>query len=326
MVRQGRKILIPGDFDAFLTEPVSLNGATSWEPEWIIDDLMLKGGFNIIGGAPKVGKSLLRSHVLVSAIAGCPTLSHFKTHPIKKALLMAGEESVEVEEARIRKAANGLGFKESEIPIQIIPQRGFFFDDYDSFDNFVPWVLDKKFDLVCIDPLIRWHRANESASGELSPILSNLRILCHEGVTISLIHHTGKPKEGQEDWPIGYLLRGSSDLAAIYDHLIIIKTTTGGKLRREILTDSRPSESLDPFKIDLQIDDTSLNWSVHKTTVQAIRDWFPLLDPRNHQSVNQVAKAVHRRKEDVSTILQSLEKQGFIRHDDDGYYMPGVPS
>jgi hypothetical protein len=325
MTLHKRKIIISADFSDFITGPVSMNGATSWTPEWLVDQLILKSGFNIIGGAPKVGKSLLRSHILVSVMAGRPVFGQFDTQPVEKVLLMAGEEILEVEEARIRRAANGLAVGDQEVPIYIMPQKGFFFDDYPSFENFIRWVLDEQFDIVCIDPLIRWHRANENVSGELSPVLSNLRRLCHEGVTIVLVHHTSKPKEGSEDWPLGYLLRGSSDLAAIYDNLIILKSTTGGKLRREVLVDSRPAEAPDAFKIDLDIDDTSFSWKVSQTTIDVVKEKFRTLDPSERMGTNEMAKAIHRRKQDVSLALQSLYRQGLIEKCEGGYSWVEVP-
>jgi hypothetical protein len=323
-----RKVLFSSDFSDFITAPLSLNGATDWQPDWLVDTIIARNGFNILGGVPKVGKSLLRSHLLVCAVAGYPAFSELEVrHPAKRALLLAGEEAAEIEETRLRRAARGMGMHDGELPIQIMPQRGFFFDDYPSYGNFTDWVVEQGFDFVCIDPLIRWHRANENISGELSPVLSNLRVLTSRGVTLLIIHHTGKPKEGQENWPLGYLLRGSSDLAAVYDHLMICKgLAAGGATRRKLLFETRYSETPADVKIELQTTESSFTWDVHRTTKQVVERWFRDFSGRNWYSANSVADAVHRRKEDVLSALKLLTDEGLTEQAEQGYRWaePGV--
>ncbi len=316
-----RKILLSDDFTAFTTPPLSLNGAIDWQPDWLIDTIIARNGFNVLGGVPKVGKSLLRSHLLVCAIAGRPAFSELEvSHPSQHALLLAGEEATEIEETRLRRAARALGMRDGDLNVRIMGQRGFFFDDYPSYNHFVDWVVEEGFDFVVIDPLIRWHRANENVSGELSPILSNLRVLTARGVTLLVIHHTGKPKEGQDNWPLGYLLRGSSDLAAVYDHLIVLKSSpSGGGNRRKMLFETRYAETPVAMRIDLKTAEDSFGWDVYRTTKESVERWFRFQTPGTLHSGEDVIGAVKRRREDVYSALKLLTDEGVIEKTKNGY-------
>jgi len=314
---------VVGDFQQFLLEPVSLNGVPQWKLEWLIENLLQRNAFNILGGAQKVGKSLLRSHLLISAIAECPALSVFKTRKARKALLLAGEERPEVEQARFFRAAKGLKVKADILPIYILPQQhGFFFDDYKSFSAFLEFLQEERFDLVVIDPLIRWHRVNENVAGELAPILTNLRLIT-EFATLLVVHHTGKPREGSEDMLPGHLLRGSSDLAAIYDHLIIMKNAPGaGKLTKKLIIDTRYDTTPPPLTIDLEFSKMAYSCVLR----QSLREAAQILLGQSALSRNQLAKELKRGRDQVGEVLETLAAEGIIEHGEDGWSLINGPN
>ncbi len=308
------------DFRNMVTKDVSLNGVPQWKPDWLIDGLVERNAFNVLGGVQKVGKSLFRSHLLVSAVTGIPALGHFRAKPVKRALLLAGEERREVEEARLYRAAKGLGVKADSLPINIMPQKGFFFDDEESFQKFVEFVVLEEYELVVIDPLIRWHRRNENISGELSPVLNRLRVL-HHFCTLLLIHHLGKPTEADVDRPLGHLLRGTSDLAAIYDNLMILKNKKGGsKFSKKLLMDCRYEAQPDPRRIDLNImSEEAYTWNLHVGDEEVVSNMLgsePL-------SANQIVKLVKRNRTKVLTCLKSLAAQGLIEETPNGWVKNG---
>jgi RecA-family ATPase len=304
------------DFVEMVSTEVSLNGTYEWKPDWMAKMLIQRQAFNILGGAQKVGKSLLRTHLLVCAVANRPALDCYEVKPAKRALLLAGEEMQEVEEARIRRAARALDVEDSSLPIDIIEQRhGFFFDDFKSFDGFLEFVESEGYDLVVIDPLVRWHRANENATGELAPILTNLRLLTRFA-TLLLVHHTGKPSKDHADYALGHLLRGSSDLAAIYDHLLVLKKRKGSnKFTREILIDTRHEEQPDPIVTEFQFGEEEYKLVAYTPTVRLVR--FSL--GRTGQSATAIRDSIKRRKEDVLQALQLLELEGFAEQTPDGW-------
>ena len=308
------------DLRAMVTAEVSLNGIPQWKLDWLIEGLVERNAFNILGGMQKVGKSLFRSHLMVAAVTGIPALGQFRVKPVKKALLLAGEERREVEEARLYRAAKGLGVEAESLPIHIMSQKGFYFNDEASFQQFMLMVVQDEYELVVIDPLIRWHQCNENISGELSPILNRLRML-HLFSTLILVHHLGKPTEIDADRPLGHLLRGTSDLAAIYDNLMVLKNTKGGnKMSRQLLMDCRYDAQPDPRKIDLNIiSEEAYTWDLHVGDEERVLGFIgsePL-------SANQIVKMVKRSRARILTCLKSLAAQGLIEETPFGFVKKG---
>ena len=299
-----------------------MNGLPQWKPDWLIEGLVERNAFNILGGMQKVGKSLFRSHLMVAAVTGKPALGHFRVKPVKKALLLAGEERKEVEEARIYRAAKGLDVEAESLPIHIMSQKGFFFDDEDSFQQFMLMVVQDEYELVVIDPLIRWHRRNENISGELSPVLNRLRML-HLFATVLLVHHLGKPTEMDADRPLGHMLRGTSDLAAIYDNLMVLKNTKGGnKMARQLLMDCRYDQQPDPRKVDLNIlSETAYTWDLHVGDEERVLN---IVGPEP-LSGNEIQKLAKRNRAKVLTCLKSLAAQGLIEETPFGFVKKGSP-
>ncbi len=331
MTHTSRSIRI-SDIKEFIDGPLDVNGETEYVADWLIEGLLINQGFNILGGVPKVGKSLLRSHLLVCAIVGTPACSSFAVRPIKKALLLAGEESVEAEKSRLRRAARGLGVDNILLAIDILPQFGLYFDDPEAFESLRDLIMEEKYDLVCIDPLVRWHRRNENSSGELSPILTQLRSLCHAGITILLIHHVSKPHDNQDTSVLGYLLRGTSDFAAIYDNLIIMKKGQGGsKTRRTLQFDCRPAEAPDPRPIELKAEQQSFTWVDHRPAIDVLRDLISVPIPggvgteTGKLDTKALARAIGRRNVEVTTALQLLAKEGLVKKDGKFWHQAVVP-
>jgi hypothetical protein len=127
--------------------------------------------------------------------------------------------------------------------------------------------------------------------------------------------------------PIGYLLRGSSDLAAIYDQLLILKKTQGGgKNTRNLLIDSRHSHPPDPIKIELHITDTEFGWQKAVSPKLAVERWFRLKGTGNHFTANEVVDSVNHRRSKVLEALKALTTQGVIEQAGKRYGLPEVPA
>jgi RecA-family ATPase len=77
-------------------------------------------------------------------------------------------------------------------------------------------------DVVCFDPLIKFHCADENSASEMSEVLRNLDILRAEfGFAVILIHHTGK-MNGETGRHGPDRLRGSSVLFATADSVMLV--------------------------------------------------------------------------------------------------------
>ena len=75
--------------------------------------------------------------------------------------------------------------------------------------------------LLILDPLVRLHRIDENASGEVAPLLAYLRELqCRYGVAVLVVHHARK---GAGNARAGQALRGSSEFHASGDSNLYLR-------------------------------------------------------------------------------------------------------
>ena len=304
------------DFLQMIGSPVVFDGVPEWHVEWIVEPFIQKGAFNILGGVQKIGKSLLRSHLIVSAVTGHPALKCHKVNPAKKVLLLAGEEGRGPEHTRLYEAKQGLGVGDGILPVYIMENEGFYFDDDRSFSAFIEFVREQEFDLVVIDPLIRWHRKNENVAGEIGPILTRLRRL-HKFSTVLLVHHFGKSSEDFKT--LGHMLRGSSDIPAVYDHLVGVLNTNKrdqkGFFVRRLEWDTRYGAKPDPVEIEFTFSEHSYEIAYHKDLREAV---LAIL-VREPLSGNEVVKRLHRQKKPTLAMLKAIANEGLIESTENGW-------
>ena len=302
------------DFKAVTHGPLSLNGSSAWEPEWLIEGFLQKESLNFLGGVQKVGKSLLRSHLLVCSVTGRPALGCYKTNVIGKALLLAGEERREAEEARLRKAAAGLGLDADELPIYVMEQRGWFFDPNDeaAMREFETFVITNDFRFVVIDALSNWHTRDENVAAQMAPLMTRIRMMI-EGFTILLVHHLGKPQEFDKDKAVGHLLRGSSVLAAAYDNLVIMKNKQGtGRRHKRLTFDTRYSEGLDDIDIELEMDKESYTW-LYDGSKKEQEEAAHAFMSGGLLKRNELARSLKLSNGQTDRILQRLAEKGLAK-------------
>lgn len=189
----------------------------------------MAGKINGWFGAEKAGKSRFLRHVMAHVYTGHHLLG-VPTIPFGRTLYLAGEEtdSEVVDDLRATFARTGLDYRAVDWPKQVhfVSAAGMRLDQIQTRQ----WLRDTletgSYKTLMIDPLRRVHGGRESDNDEMSQITNALRDWSNSlGLTIILIHHTGKLAVDEDESRIATWSRGATDLPTILDWAVYLKRT-----------------------------------------------------------------------------------------------------
>jgi RecA-family ATPase len=200
---------------------------TDYEVSWLMPGFLMEGKINIWFGAEKAGKSRLMSWVLPhlysnSAIFGQPCQSPGRT------LYMLGEETKPEVTKRLVEAQKRAGIPDGVVDwggtIDFCEAAGMRLDLPKHRD----WLRDRLssglYRTLIIDPLRRVHGAKESSNDAMAPICNELREWTNRyGLTLLIVHHTGKLGPDDDETRIATWSRGATDLPAVLDWALYVK-------------------------------------------------------------------------------------------------------
>ena len=214
---------------------------------WLVEGLWTAAAVGVIGGQPKAGKTTLALDMAVSVASASPCLGTFAVHTPGPVLLYAAEESAATLRARLETIACLRGLDFDQLDVRVIVTNSLRLDRSDDQVRLDATVMLHRPALLILDPLIRIHRADENASGDVAALLGYLRTLQRKcGTAIALVHHVRKNISSTTG--AGYSLRGSSDLYAWLDSFLYLKKS------RDQLTlsaEHRSAPALGPLQLEL---------------------------------------------------------------------------
>ncbi|OGE18143.1 hypothetical protein A2769_02760 [Candidatus Daviesbacteria bacterium RIFCSPHIGHO2_01_FULL_37_27] len=184
--------------------------------KWIVDHLVPENGITCISGKPKAGKSYWALYLAVCIALGVKFMEKFETQ--QGTVLFITKEDPQ----RLLKERAGLLTSIEETPIHFCSDTRLFLDTDKYIEEIKKIIKEKKVRVVIIDSLRRIFKGEENSSQVISEVQNRFKVLLEScGVTIIFIHHHGKDtffkKEG------GDKLRGSSDILAMIDSLLILE-------------------------------------------------------------------------------------------------------
>lgn len=199
---------------------------------WLIRGLWQKGKINGIAGYEKSGKSRLLGWILSglyhgssNSVLGLDIVGYQVVKP--HVLYLCGEETKEVVNQRLLKYAGLQGVDPEKIDVDFMEAAGMRLELKPQRDALLEYILNNNYDLIVMDPMRRLHTADEDKSTQMAPIYNDIRRWSNRhGVTILLVHHTGKVGDDTDMSRIANWFRGSTDLAAILDCATYVQRTT----------------------------------------------------------------------------------------------------
>ena len=190
--------------------------------EYVVEDLLPKGGILILAGAPESFKSMFALYLSVCISQGYK----FFNFPTKKSkvLYIDSENSKEIVADRLKYLIETLPYKENLY---------FFFGNIKERSKLLK--LSENYDVVIFDSFRRFLGGSEIDSTVINYFYTNVLLpLKEKGKSIILIHHLRKKKEIDDVENLIERLRGSSDISAMAENIFILE-----KVRENIDRENR---------------------------------------------------------------------------------------
>ena len=221
----------------------SILNDTTEQPTPIIDNgILTDKTLLLISGQQKVGKSMFAYNCAL-AIATGRDFAGFKIIKPRRVMILSAEGGRFLNRDRLKKMCKARKIETLE-SLVISRDTRIKLDDDESYNHLKKTIKDFGPDVVIIDPLVKFHCAEENSAKEMSAIMERIRMLIEDhNLAVILIHHNGKIDSGGP--------RGSSVIMGEYDSYVDISKKDDG-VRLEF--DMRHVETPDPIKLRLNRD------------------------------------------------------------------------
>lgn len=273
--------------------------AKSYEPKWLAESLVLKNGLNILLGAPKARKSTFRRALAAAILAGKPFLG-FQTRPVEKALVLVGESAPELEGALQHQACDAVGLTSYEKRLYLEKPLGFCLTDPKDLQELIDFVKGKGFGLLCIDPLVNFHTANENDAKEMGAVARALLTLA-ELTSLFVVHHTAKPSENDGAKTVGQRGRGSSALAGASDTNLLL-ARRGQSESATLSFETRHAEEPEPVQLSFANGTWAVEARLSDEELKALV--YKLAQEKPTLSANDIVGRVRRSRNQVLKLVK----------------------
>lgn len=194
----------------------------------------MRGRIGAILGAEKSGKSRLLCWLLACLYAPASPWGlrvDYNQMP-KRILYLAGEEMYEDVVMRLEDYLKALGAKANHaaLPISFKEAAGLGLEKEDRRRELFDEMQAEGFDWLICEPMARLHDGKENNNDDMRPMHNFFRAISNRyGVTVTVVHHTGKPNEGFDENRIASWARGASDFATLVDTAMFVKEKGRGE-------------------------------------------------------------------------------------------------
>jgi hypothetical protein len=189
---------------------------------WLVEQLWSEQAVGFLAGLPKSNKTWLALDLAVSVASGTAALGRFNVPAPGPVLIHAAEDSMSSVRDRLRHIATARGIQLAGLDIGLVSTASLRLDQPRDRDRIRATLDGHKPRLLVLDPLVRLHRLDENASGDIAGLLGELRTMQREhAVAVLLVHHLRK--NGDAGAHPGVALRGSGDLHAWGDSNLYLR-------------------------------------------------------------------------------------------------------
>lgn len=198
---------------------------------WIIADGLLPiGGLLILAGQPKAGKSYTLNALCYAMVTATPALGAqrvlaggriapvFTVDRPRRVLVFEQELGQLDYRSRWRSIVDNESPTHKALILDNLFSRSMDFSlllDQPGVDLIAAEIEEVKPDVVCFDPLAKFHASEENSATEMGRVMRSLSIIrARFGVSVVVLHHEAKPSEHRQGGAAG---RGSSVIFADCD-------------------------------------------------------------------------------------------------------------
>lgn len=205
---------------------------------WLVNKLIPFNGISCISGKPKVGKSILTLHLAICIASGIKFLDEFESEQ-GGVLLISKEDPEWLIQERIKALTS-----QTDLPIKFLTDPQLFLDSDKYINQIISIVEQNNLKVIIIDSFRRIFKGDENSSQVVAEVHNIFKTLLEKEITLIFIHHHGK--EGFFKRDAGDQLRGSSDILAMLDSLLMVerKDIERLKITQPVLRAAKPIEPL----------------------------------------------------------------------------------
>lgn len=274
--------------------------------KWIVKGLIPENGITCISGQPKIGKSFLNLDLAICLATGRKFLGEFEVEK-SGVLFITKEDPKRLINERIIALTN-----DEDLSIIFCPDNKLFFDNSNYIDEVLKVVKDNNLKVIIIDSFRRIFKGDENSSQIISEVHNRLKLLTNEGLTAIFIHHHGKEgffKRANTD-----KLRGSSDILAMLDSLLIVekKDESTLKITHGALRVDKP---LQPFVVKFptfQNGDNSFQFAGHieeeKEKKELAKEDILAFLQNGEANQKTIIEALKEKKHAATTIKDAIKE------------------
>lgn len=160
---------------------------------WLVTGLWSEEAVGLVGDEPKCCKSFLALDLAVSVASGTACLRHFPVSRPGNVLLYAAEDALHIVRRRLEGICAAADVSLQELDVHVITAPIVPLDLPVDRARLEQTVEQLKLRLLVLDPLVRLHRIDENASGEVASLLAYLRELQRRhNLAVLVVHHAKK--------------------------------------------------------------------------------------------------------------------------------------
>ena len=182
---------------------------------------------NFMFGPEKAGKSRLLRQCIAHMIYERPFYGSDSCISPKRTLYLAGEEQPNDLTHSLMASVRAIGEKPDKVDwgerFTVVQAAGMRLDKNEVRQWIKAEIMQGGYDCLMIDPLRRVHAASESSNDEMAHLSNAIRDWSNTlGLTVLVIHHTGKLNEDTDLDRIANWSRGASDIASVLDWATLV--------------------------------------------------------------------------------------------------------
>lgn len=216
------------------------------QPEWLVENLIPARGVTVIAGAPKSYKSFFSHSIISAVINGQYVAGKFKAKQGRVLLI-----DLENDGGLLKLRITGFGGVPEKSLAVVTSEKWFDVESEENHTDFFNWLEKNKPSLIVIDTFRRFFGDDENKSELINKFFMKTLQPMSADRAVILIHHAKKKTFGKRGLDLDDI-RGSTDIAGLAAHILILQKTVSGI---SIITESRQTKEKQPFTISLNEQD-----------------------------------------------------------------------
>jgi AAA domain-containing protein len=265
---------------------------------WVLEGYLAEGGWTLLAGPPKLGKTTLAYDAIVAIATGKAFLGREVVK--RKVLLLGLEEHRRDIVARLRQCGGDEILGSVKVILSPLPYTPLILGHMQSY------IEQEDIGLVVVDTLHAWwHIPDENDASQVN-LYGHLLLEVIRSTNTAWLFLAHTRKQGGDN---GQEIRGSSALAGLVDIAVSMKGTSGGSQQRSLEAISRYSDTPKTLIVCRAGQGYEVLGTPDEVSAQAKAEkvWSVLTD--NDQSIEKLSKATGLSKQAVSTALSNLNAQ-----------------